>query len=163
MTDEQRSDASPGYAWTQLQRALRRAADDGRVRAKVAQWEAVLRGMGDGSLRIGSRTPLADVPAWVTPEVVHGGFATGRLLAEVPLRADEAAQVTALPVDAPGRTDRERFNLWHLGDAGQGELLSAPAQGTFHVELPEDAALPVVAWLLGNGHDAAALDLVAEL
>jgi hypothetical protein len=163
--DEQKAAASPAYAWSQLERALRRAGATGdeRARVKAAQWQAVLHGMSDGTLRIGSRTPIADTPVWVTPEVVHGGFATGRLLAEAPLREDEAAQVTTLPADVPGRTDRERLNLWHLGDAGHAELMSALACGTYHVELPEDAALPVVALLLDGGHDAAALDLVAEL
>lgn len=163
MTDEQKAGVSAGYAWAQLERALRRAAGDERAHPKVAQWQAVLRGMSDGTLRIGSRTPIADTPAWVTPEVVHGGFATGRLLAETPLRHDEAARVAALPADAPGRTDRERLNLWHLGDEGHADLMSALATGAYHVEIPEDAALPAVALLLDGGHDEAALDLVAEL
>ncbi|QYN32174.1 hypothetical protein K1T35_26590 [Pseudonocardia sp. DSM 110487] len=161
MSDEQA--ASPGYAWAQLGRALRRATDDERTHAKVAQWEAVLRGMSDGTLCIGSRAPIADTPVWVTPEVVDGGFATGRLLAEAPLRDDEAARVAALPADAPGRTHRERLNLWHLGDSGHAELMAALNAGEYDIELPEDAALPVVALLLDAGHDEAALDLVAEL
>ena len=33
--------------------------------------------MASGKLRIGSREPVSGLPAWVTPEVVRGGFATG--------------------------------------------------------------------------------------
>ncbi|MFI5585835.1 hypothetical protein ACIA5G_12435 [Amycolatopsis sp. NPDC051758] len=157
--------ASPGYAYGQLERALRGAASAKdsaarhRARAKAGRWQDVLAGMADGTLRIGSRTPVADTPAWVTLEVAHGGFATGRYLAEVPLHADEAA----LPADGPGTTDRERLNLWYLTDAGLATLRAALATEAYRVEVPEDAALPVVAWLLDHGHAEAALDLVAEL
>ena len=37
--------------------------------------QSVLRGILDGSIVPGSRTPVKGLPAWVTPEVVRGGFA----------------------------------------------------------------------------------------
>ncbi|MET9259465.1 hypothetical protein [Amycolatopsis sp. NPDC004079] len=157
--------ASEGYAYGQLERAVRTAAaaKDGatrqRARAKADRWREVLVGMADGSLRIGSRVPVAGTPAWVTLEVAHGGFATGRFLAEVPLSPAEAA----LCADGPGTTDRERLNLWYLTDAGLGTLRAMLASESYRIEVPEDAALPVVAWLLDHGHAEAALDLVAEL
>jgi hypothetical protein len=157
------------YAFDRLERALRAAvsapdrAGRERAKAKADQWRAVLSGMASGELLIGSRTPVADTPAWVTLEVAHGGFATGRYLSEVPLREDEAARVRSLPDDVPGSTDRERLNMYHLTDAGQTELLEALASGDFQVEVPEDAALAVVAWLLEQKRYEAALDLVAEL
>lgn len=138
-----------GYAFGRFRRALRMAVehDDPAVRerslAKAGRWHAVLDGMARGRLRIGSRTPVADVPAWATLEVVHGGFATGRLLAERPAG--------------------EQPNRWYLGDEGQAELLALLESGRYRVELPEDAALPTVAWLLAHRHHEAALDLVAEL
>ncbi|WP_410675067.1 hypothetical protein [Amycolatopsis sp. cmx-4-68] len=159
-------EASPGYAYGQLERALRTAASakDGatrrRARAKAGRWQEVLTGMADGTLKIGSHTPVADTPAWVTLEVAHGGFATGRYLAEVPVRPDEAA---AVPPGAPGTTERERLNLWSLTDAGLAALRAALATEAYRVEVPEDAAFLVVAWLLDHGHAEAALDLVAEL
>lgn len=167
MPDEQQP--SSGYAFGQLERALRMAAghDDPAVReralAKAERWRAVIGGMAGGELTVGSRTPVAGTPAWVTLEVAHGGFATGRLLAELPLSDDETARVAGLPAEAPGTTDRDRLNLWYLGDAGQAELLDALASERYRIELPEDAALPTVAWLLRNGRHEAALDLVAEL
>ena len=130
MPDEQQQ-ASPGDAFGQLERALRMASEHDdpatreRARARAGRWRAVLAGMTDGRLTAGSRTPVAGTPAWVTLEVAHGGFATGRLLAETPLTDDEAARVAALPPESPGDTDRERLNLWYLGDAGQAELLAA--------------------------------------
>lgn len=140
-----------GYPLAQLNRALRQSAADP---ARIARWQAVLDGMADGTVTIGSRTPVAGTPAWVTLEVAHGGFATGRYLAETPLTPAE----TAL-----GATDRERLNLWYLTDDGLAELRTGLREGTYHVELPEDAALPTVAWLLDNEEYEAALDLVAEL
>ncbi|MEV7096735.1 hypothetical protein AB0M80_28165 [Amycolatopsis sp. NPDC051045] len=159
-------EASPGYAYGQLERALRTASSTTdtavrrRARAKAARWQEVLDGMADGTLKAGSRTPVADTPAWVTLEVAHGGFATGRYLAEVPVRPEERA---AVPAGAPGRTDRERVNLGYLTDAGLAALRDALATEAYRVAVPEDAALPVVAWLLDHGHAEAALDLVAEL
>ncbi|GAB2740849.1 hypothetical protein [Amycolatopsis magusensis] len=166
---EQNRAASAGYATGQLARALAAAvsagteADRERALRKLRRWEDVVSGMADATLTVGSRTPVADTPAWVTLEVAHGGFATGRYLAEVPLSEDEAARVACLPDDVPGRNGRERLNLWYLGDAGQAELLDALRRGHYRVEVPEDAALPVVALLLDKGHPEQALDLVAEL
>jgi hypothetical protein len=157
------------YALGQLRRALASAAAQAdprvasRAAAKAARWESVLEGMASGSLTVGSRTPVAAAPAWVTLEVAHGGFATGGLLAECPLRPDELAVLGRLPGDVPGATDRERLNLWYLGDAGLARLGEALAGGRYRVELPEDAALLAVAWLLRNGGDAAVLDLVTQI
>lgn len=156
--------ASRRYAFGQLERALLRVPADGdKALAKVARWRAVLDGMADGTLAVGSRTPVADTPAWVTLEVAHGGFATGRFLAETGLRDDESAIVSALPPEARGTTPRERLNLWYLTDAGQAELLAALSAGTYRIDLPEDAALMTVAWLFAHDHSALALDVVAEL
>ena len=156
--------ASPLYALGQLERAIRCVAPE-----KAALWRSVLAGMADGSLTIGSRTPVAGTPAWVTLEVGHGGYASGRLLAEVPLRDDErdllnrASAIRPPASQAQGATDRERLNLWFLTDAGLDALREALRAGTYQVDVPEDAALPTVAWLLDNGHPEAALDLAAEL
>ncbi|SDN11896.1 hypothetical protein SAMN04488074_13521 [Lentzea albidocapillata subsp. violacea] len=161
--------ASPEYATGQLARALAAAvsagteADRERALRKSRRWEDIVSGMAGGVLTVGSRTPVADTPAWVTLEVAHGGFATGRYLAEVPLSEDETARVASLPDEVPGSNKRERLNLWYLGDDGQAELLDAVRAGRFRVELPEDAALPVVALLLDKGFPEQALDLVAEL
>jgi hypothetical protein len=169
MSREPRMTASAGYATGQLRRAIDQlaAAHDAAgleaAEVKIARWRSVIAGMEAGGLRAGSRTPVAGTPAWVTLEVAHGGFATGRLLAEQPLDAAELEMLAGLPPEVPGRSDRERLNLWFLGDAGQQDLLRTLAEGRYRVEVPEEAALMVVAWLLDRGQPEAALDLVAEL
>lgn len=168
-SDEPRATASPLYALGQLRRAIVSASTQAdprvasRAAAKASRWESVLEGIASGSLTVGSRAPVAAAPEWVTLEVAHGGFATGGLLAECPLRTDELAVLGRLPGDVPGATDRERLNLWYLGDAGLAWLAKALAGEGYRVELPEDAALLTVAWLLRNGGGAAALDLVTEI
>ncbi|WP_156753712.1 hypothetical protein [Actinokineospora pegani] len=149
------------YAWGKLDQALARLSSDSGADAlaKVRQWRDVVAGIAEGRVVVGSRVPVAGVPAWVTPEVAHGGFATGALLAEVAPTDTELAAVG----DTPGSTARERVNLWHLGDEGQARLLAALAEGRYRVEVPEDAALAVVALLFARGHDAEAVGLVAEL
>jgi hypothetical protein len=161
--------ASPWYAMGQLQRAVESLAagqdpgDRARAEAKIARWRSVLAGMADGSIATGSRTPVSGTPAWVTLEVAHGGFATGRFLAETPLDTRELALLSALDEEPPGLTDRERVNLWYLSDAGQQELLRMLVSDRYRVEVPEDAGLLTVAWLLEHGQFETALDLVSEL
>jgi hypothetical protein len=169
VADESRAAASPLYAMGQLQRAIESLAaapdpaDRAGLEAKVSRWRSVLAGMADGTLTVGSRTPVAGVPVWVTLEVTHGGFASGRFAAQTPLRADELAIAGGVPDGMAGPADRERVNLWYLSDPGQERLRLALAGERYRVEVPEDAALPVVAWLLDHHHGEAALDLVSEL
>jgi len=161
--------ANPHYAAAQLDRAidtlLNHADADVRARAarKVEAWRAVVAGMADGTLRVGSRTPVRDTPAWVTLEVAHGGFATGRYSAEGDLQPHEHAVLGSLRGDAPGTTDRERLNLHYLSDAGRAELLAALRDRRVVVQVPEEGALLVAAWLIENDRAEAALDLVAVL
>jgi hypothetical protein len=167
--NEPRPGVSPLYAMGQLQRAVDAfaaavdATGRARAEAKIAKWRQVIAGMRDGTVTVGSREPVVGTPGWVTLEVAHGGFATGRLLAENPPGDTEITKLAAMSAGVPGVTDRERLNLWFLGDPGQQELLAAVASGRYRVEVPEEAALPVVAWLLSHDQFEAALDLVAEL
>lgn len=160
--------AGAGYPTHRLNRALQTAlghADAGarkRAEVKIRQWSAVLEGMADGQLTVGSRTPVADTPPWVTLEVAHGGFATGAYLAEGPLQEDELTWLSELKA-MPGQSDRERLNRWFLSDEGQDILLKAIDEGTYRVDVPEQGAWLVLAWLIRDGQDAAACDLVATL
>lgn len=168
MSDE-RNTANPGYAFGQLEKALETAAEhaDAKTReralAKADKWRAVLAGMADGTLTVGSRVPVADTPAWVTLEVAHGGFATGRYLAEGELREHESDLLSELAANAPGSTDRERLNLYFASDVGLARLRDAMATGRYEIDVPEEAAVPVARWLADNGHAEAALDLLTEL
>ncbi|WP_152487042.1 hypothetical protein, partial [Nocardiopsis halotolerans] len=64
--------ANPGYAVGRMAKALTTALTHAdphvreAARSRVDAWERVVNGMGDGTLTIGSRTPVRDLPAWVT-------------------------------------------------------------------------------------------------
>jgi hypothetical protein len=167
MSDE--PTVSSSYALGRLARAVAAATSHAdpevrrRAAARASQWQAVLSGMSDGSLEIGSRTPVADTPVWVTLEVAHGGFATGRYVAEGPLAEFEEELLALLAKDVPGETPRGRLNGWYVGDEGLRGLVAAVREGRVTVAVPEDGALPVVAWLLEVGRVTEALDLVATL
>ncbi|MEW2253937.1 hypothetical protein [Streptomyces sp. NPDC047869] len=157
--------ANPGYAASQLAAAFRTAAahPDPETRRRGAErgrrWRAVLDGMANGLLTIGSRTPVAGLPAWVTPEVVRGGFATGEPSAGGPLLDHEIA--TARRAGVP-ETRRALFAHF-LSEDGLAHLHGLLDSGRYEVTVPEEAALLTVAWLVRAGEQAAALDLVEEL
>ncbi|GLW54686.1 hypothetical protein Kpho01_26970 [Kitasatospora phosalacinea] len=157
--------ASTDYAHGQLARAFATAlshpdpATRSRADARAGRWRAVLAGMLDGSLRIGSRTPVAGLPAWVTPEVERGGFATGRACAEGPLQPYEVAACRAAGIPE-GRAELFAYSLTEAGLAGLWALLDS---GRYRVTVPEEAALLTVAWLVRVGEQSAALQLVGVL
>jgi hypothetical protein len=147
---------NPGYVVGQLTRALTAAeyhADPAvreRAAEKVRKWRQVFEGIVEGALTVGSRTPVAGTPAWATLEVAHGGFATGNLMTGGALQPHETELQDRLDASgvAPGRT---ALNLFYLTDAGREELLRALRSGCYRVNVPEEGALPTVAWLLAHG------------
>lgn len=128
--------------------STRRKADK-----RVEGWRRVIEGMGSGELRIGSRRPIKRFPIWVTPQVVQGGFATGVAESEGPLQPHEAAIAK----------DRAGAFAYYLTDAGLAELQARLDDGRYVVNVPEEAALLTVAWLIRAGDRAAALDLLETL
>ncbi|MFF3071703.1 hypothetical protein [Kitasatospora sp. NPDC057936] len=156
---------STDYAHGQLARAFVTAvahpdpATRARAEQRAAGWREVLAGLRAGTLAIGSRTPASGLPAWVTPEVLHGGFATGRARAEGPLQPHEtgACRRAGIPegraeLFAHSLTEPGLAHLWHLLDTGR-----------YRITVPEEAALLTVAWLVRAGEQQAALDLVDVL
>jgi len=161
--------ANPGYAAGQLARALLTADQHTdpevrqRAQAKIDAWTKVFVGMLDGALTVGSRTPVRDTPAWATLEVVTGGFATGELLAAGPLRPHETAWLERLG-QAGAVAPRAVLNAHFLTEAGLDQLREMLAGGRYRIELPEEGALLVVAWLFDHGHGdraRAVLDAIA--
>lgn len=159
--------ANPGYAVGQLGRALSTSKThaDPTVRAnavkKAAAWLKVVTGMNAGEIRVGSRTPVA-APAWATLEVVHGGFATGGLLAGGPLLPHERLMLKRLGSKA--RTSRAELNAHCLSEQGVAELSDMLASGRYRIDVPEEGALLTAVWLLENGRDdeaRALLDTIA--
>ena len=163
--DERELEIGSGYPLGELARSLATAADhadaDTRERAqgRIERWTKVLRGMASGRLSIGSRTPVAGMPAWVTPEVVRGGFATGDAAAGGDLTEWERALAERIGA-WPRRSD---LFAHHLSEAGLAELDAMLTERTYRVRLPEDAALLTVAWLARHGHADEALRLVEAL
>ncbi|MGL5850785.1 MAG: hypothetical protein ACRCZD_08390, partial [Phycicoccus sp.] len=156
---------SSPYAVGQLARALRTAGtheDAGtrrRADARVRAWVDVLDGMSTGAVTVGARAPVRGLPAWVTLEVVRGGFATGRALAGGALEEDELDRVARLRL----ARSREALFASYLTDTGLGELERLLDDRAYSVRLPEDAALLVVAALVRGGHRLPALELLEEL
>jgi hypothetical protein len=131
-----------GYAYGQLVRA--REKGDARG---VAKWQAVIEGMRTGTIDVGSRTPTK-APAWVTLDVVTGGFATGGYAAGGAFTAHEMA-VAATRLGA---------NLYYL-EASDALL----ASGHYRIDVPEEGALLVCAWLRARGEHERAAALVETI
>ncbi|MEW2475999.1 hypothetical protein AB0875_19595 [Micromonospora gifhornensis] len=154
-----------GFPLGQLARALTTAgthedpATRQRAERRVRRWQQVVDGMAAGTLDIGSRTPVRGLPVWVTPEVIHGGFATGTPAAGGALRPDETDRARRLGLPAERRV---LFWSW-LTDAGLVELGELLDSCRYRVEYAEEAALPVVAWLLRAGERDAAVNLLEEI
>lgn len=159
--------ANPGYVLAQLEKALVTAAghEDAAARERAAKkaqrFRQVMAGMLDGSIAVGSRTPVAGAPAWATLEVAHGGFATGGLLAGGALQPHEIELLREAP--APAGKERATLNLHFLGDEGRARLLDMLASGRYRVNVPEEGALLVVAWLLANGQGERAQAVLDEI
>ncbi|RKN34428.1 transcriptional regulator [Micromonospora musae] len=154
-----------GYPAAELARAAETAGSHPdaqtrqRARERFARWSAVLRRIAGGSVSVGSRQPVADLPFWATPQVVRGGFATGEAVAGGPLRPYEAELARRAGVPA----QRDALFAYHLTEAGLAELSVLLESGAYRVETPEEAALLTVAWLLRAGDETAAVGLVDEL
>ncbi|MGX1133964.1 hypothetical protein RKD49_006154 [Streptomyces glaucescens] len=163
--EQQPLTVSTSYADAQLAKAFvtalthEDAATRNRASARGQRWRAVLAGMADGRLRIGSRTPVRGFPVWVTPEVVRGGFATGAPSAGGPLQPHERELARRFGVPA----DRRALFDHCLSEAGLHWLWALLDGGRYEVTVPEEAALLTAAWLVRHGEAADALDLLAEL
>ncbi|MGW1893226.1 hypothetical protein ACWCP6_23720 [Streptomyces sp. NPDC002004] len=163
--EQQLPTASPSFAQTQLARAFVTAlthedpATRQRAQERGRRWREVLAGMADGRLSVGSRTPVAGLPAWVTPEVVRGGFATGTASAGGPLLPyeEEAARRFGVPA-----TRRALF-AHCLTEPGLDRLGALLDSGGYEVTVPEEGALLAVAWLVRAGDVGGALELVDVL
>ncbi len=157
-----------GYATLQLAAALRSGSGhpDPQVRERAAvkagQWQQVMDGMFAGSVDVGSRTPLAGTPAWVTPDVVKGGFATGDFKAGGPLLEHELATLAAAGM-APAHDARGWLNARLLTDDGLASLYALLDSGCYDIQVPEEGALLVVAWLTRHGKAAQAREVLTQI
>lgn len=176
MTEQDRSGGAPDvvsgvgsrYAAFQLAKALTTVEQhaDPVTRARAAErasrWSSVLTSILSGTLAHGSRTPVEGVPAWVTLEVVTGGFATGAFPAGGPLRDHERTLLAGLPTASDGE-ERRALNAHFLTEAGLADLAARLHSGCYDVGVPEEGALLVVAWLVERGLAADARALLDQL
>ena len=159
---------NPGYAHWQLAKALTTSEDHpdlatrDKARQKVAKWVKVLEGLIDGSIATGSRTPISGVPAWATLEVVTGGFATGALLAGGSILQHEQQLLSEFSIPSDGN-ERLALNRFYLTDEGLSRLRNALASGFYEIDVPEEGALLVVAWLLNRDHPDVARRLLEAI
>ncbi|MFF3564714.1 hypothetical protein ACFYXS_32220 [Streptomyces sp. NPDC002574] len=159
------SDGSVNYPYGRLTQAFLTALTHpdaetrSRARSGARRWRAVIDGMADGRLSIGSRTPVAGLPAWVTPQVLRGGFATPDASAGGPLLAyeREAARSAGVPAD------RSALFAYCLTERGLDRLYALLDSGRYEVAVSEEAALLTVAWLVRTGDVTAAVGLVRVL
>ena len=150
------SPVNPGYPLFQIAKALTTAKQhhdpETRERAhnRIAQWTTVMNSILDGTLDVGSRTPVDGVPHWVTLEVVTGGFATGQFMAGGPLREHEVTLLATRPT-TPATDGRRELNGHFVTDEGLAQLQSMLHSGCYDIAVPEEGALLVIAWLVAHG------------
>ncbi len=112
-----RVEIGTGYPGGQLASAFRTAfghedaATRQRAEERLRTWRRELDGMSAGTLTVGSRTPVAGLPARATPQVVRGGFATGDAEAggpPLPHGAAGGSEAQARPPRPPPRPGGRR-------------------------------------------------------
>lgn len=166
--EEQKMSVNPGYVLGQLSRAISSSTEhsDPLVRQRAAErikrWEQVFSAMLSGSIAFGARAPVQGIPEWVTLEVLQGGFASGNLLAGGPLQPHEIGLLERLnfPRDDRGRA---ALNIYYLSEPGHNDLCGLLESGRYRINVPEEGALLVVAWLLSHGMPDRARELVDSL
>lgn len=173
MTENEKPPVGIGYPLAMLVKALTGA--DEASDTKVGKWRNVIWGILSGNLHVGSRTPVLDTPAWVTLEVVHGGFATGGYMAGGKLQPYElkkladVGQVLETSTDASAQAlaslkkDRRLLNLYYLSDPGLLELKALLADCSYRIDVPEESALLVLTWLQAKGEAERAEPVVQEI
>jgi hypothetical protein len=176
MTDNQHNtnddatpaNVNPGYAMGHIAKALTTigdhpdAATRERAKERVMAWATVLQNIVSGAVNYGSRAPLASVPVWATPEVVTGGFVTGKLLAGGPLQDHEQKLCDTIPTLAEHR-ERGAINAYYLTDAGLADLQKKLQTNQYKVTVPEEGALLTVAWLVEHNYFDEARALLTEI
>lgn len=169
------------FAFSQLAKALDNACSspDADLRERAAerarQWRETIEGMSSGRIQVGSRTPIEDLPAWVTLSVLHGGFARGAEAAQSVTQSEKdlVARIgtqSAVPVDGqtvPTSDEvasiRSQIFQYYLSEEGLRELYSMLDEGSYSARIPEDLTLLSVAWLLRAGDADGAITVLEAI
>lgn len=146
------------YAFLQLA-----AANAAGIESKISKWKKIVSGIQLGELKIGSRTPVTGMPAWATPEVARGGFATGDYAAGGPLLPHELELRETLELGTPAISEtRTALNLWHMSDDGLAYIETLIAENRYECRQPEEGALMAVA-LLAQTHKTLADGIIKTI
>ena len=143
----------------------------GRARLKIQQLLRTMSGIMAGTLTPGSRTPIANIPEWITPVVSTGGFVSGQLAAGGPLTQYEkelAKQAGILVTDADAITDepesiRLSLNQIWFDEPHFSRLSNMLDSGKYRVNSPEEAVMLVLVALHRLGHSDKAEELVSTI
>lgn len=160
--------ANPCYALNQLHKAQQTkeqhqdSATRARAAVKMRKWQAIFEQIQTKSATYGSRTPLNQLPAWVSLEVATGGFATGQLLASGELQVHEQEWLTALDLKSAAEP-RLALNQYFLTAKGLAQLTTWLDNSQYEITVPEEGAFLVVAALLKKQELQTAQDLIETL
>jgi hypothetical protein len=148
-----------GFAVDQLNTAILKNKPD-----LQRKWADVLFGIETAQLSIGSRTPVPNTPAWVTLDVLHGGFASGQFQAGGEFLEHEKQKYLALTGEEAKdeHTVRQRLNSYFLND-GMPELLGMLSSTKYRIKWPEEGVLLTIAWLISKERVDEASSLVKEV
>lgn len=155
-----------------IARLLEAMAGNSQVKSrKIRAWYDVVWGMLSGEISVGDRAPVRNTPPWVTLEVVHGGFATGRFLAGGEVcqaeRAKYAEVISKSGGEFPGHPDtaaiRTALNSYFLEEGGAQELSDLLTAKRYRLLVPEHGALLAACYLVEKGEVDRAHDLIDKL
>ncbi|KAI0565929.1 FHA domain containing protein [Gracilaria domingensis] len=139
---------------------------------KFQQWSECLHNIVNSVVRIGSRMTVRENPIFLTPEVLPGGFASGRLSAGGDLAPFEQELVDKNHLDVSASSSdykvqlhnvRKSLNKYFLSPKGLEELYDLLKSGRYHCLHPEEAALLVMVWMLERGDVQLARGLVSTI
>lgn len=135
------------------------------------RWYEFFLKLLNGDIKVGSRTPLRNIPAFLTLDVLHGGFASGRLAAGGPLMPFEIDIVKNKCIGEPSGSSyegklkdlRKALNRYHLSPDGLRRLHGMLHEGLYRIVYPEESALLVLVWMLERGEIESAKGLVSTI
>ena len=160
--DDHKQPIGTGYPLFQLAKALQNNSGLQAQQGKAGKWLQLIKDMMAGVIEVGSRTPHRDYPAWVTLDVMTGGFATDTPLSGGPLRAHELDLLDELGLPEAHRT-RQALNLYFVSEEGLLRLHEWLDNQCYLLQVPEEGALLSVAALLQQGEQNAARQLLSAL
>lgn len=143
----------------------------GRDEDKYRKWSECLFNILHGDITTGSRIPLRDTPVFLTPEVLPGGFASGRLCAGGDLTSFEQELYNECIFNTSVSDNyelslqrrRESLNHYFLTSNGLARLRDMLHSGLYYCKFPEEGALLAVVWMLERDDIKDALDLVNKI